>query len=159
MVSDARGQINQSNSGILDFMNATYTLYYDGAKLYIKNSNLGTINFTLADGTLGTGIEIDPSQFADAGIQIFKDTMGNSGKMFSNFSLTARGAGDIVTSVPGDLNGDYTLNAADLLVFSQHLLDITTVDNIAAKGDLNADGIVDSTDLTILKMQIVGLSA
>ena len=159
MISDANGQINQSNSGILNFMNATYTLYYDGAKLYVKNSNLGTINFTLADGTLGTGIEIEPEQFADAGVQIFKDTVGNSGKMFSNFTLIARGADDIITSVPGDMNGDYKLNATDILAFSQHMLGIKNIDGIATKGDLNADGVVDSTDLTVLKMQILGLSA
>lgn len=158
MISDARGSLNQSSDDILDFMNATYTLYYDGAKLYIKNSNLGTINFTLADGSLGTGISIDPSRFANAGIQIYKESMGNSGNMLSNFSLSARDADVIVITEPGDMNGDYIINAIDILIFSQHLLNITTINNVVAKGDMNEDGIVDSSDLTILKMKIVGLT-
>ncbi|MBQ5890254.1 MAG: dockerin type I repeat-containing protein, partial [Clostridia bacterium] len=64
-----------------------------------------------------------------------------------------------ITSVPGDMNGDYKLNATDILAFSQHMLGIKNIDGIATKGDLNADGVVDSTDLTVLKMQILGLSA
>ncbi|MBQ3563850.1 MAG: Ig-like domain-containing protein [Clostridia bacterium] len=158
MISDATGEINQSSDGILDFMNATYTIYYDGSKLYIKNSNLGTINFILADGSLGTGIEIDPSQFEDASIQIYKESMGNSGNMLSNFILSGRDAGGLATVQVGDLNGDYAITASDVLVFSQHLLGITSVDSINTKGDMNTDGIVDSTDLTILKMNILGMS-
>ena len=159
MISDATGQTNQSSDSILDFMNAKYTIYYDGAKLYVKNSNLGTINFILADGTLGTGISIDPSQFEDAGVQIFKESMGNSGNMLSNFTLSGRDAGGLATVQVGDLNGDYAITASDVLVFSQHLLGITSVNSINSKGDMNADGIVDSTDLAILKMNILGMSA
>ena len=159
MISDATAQSGQSSDDILAFMNATYTIYYDGAKLYIKNSNLGTINFTLADGTLGAGITIDPTQFASGGLQIYKEAMGNSGDMLSNLTLLARGASGFDNYILGDLNVDYTITASDVLVLSQHLLNIITISNVEAKGDMNADGIVDSTDLTVLKMNILGMSA
>ena len=82
MISDAVAQSGVSSDKVLSFMNATYTIYYDGAKLYVKNSNLGTINFTLADGSLGAGVSIAPSQFATGGLQIYKETMGNPGICF-----------------------------------------------------------------------------
>ena len=159
MISDATAQSGVSSDKVLSFMNATYTIYYDGAKLYIKNSNLGTINFTLADGTLGTGVSIDPSQFATGGLQIYKEAMGNSGDMLSNLTLLARGASGFDNYMLGDLNVDYTITASDVLVLSQHLLNIITINNVEAKGDMNADGMVDSTDLAILKMNILGMSA
>ena len=158
MISDAVAQSGVSSDKVLSFMNATYTIYYDGAKLYVKNSNLGTINFTLADGSLGAGVSIAPSQFATGGLQIYKETMGNPGNMLSNLTLLARGASGFNNYMLGDLNVDYTITASDVLVLSQHLLGIITVNNVEAKGDMNADGIVDSADLTILKMNILGLT-
>ena len=159
MISEAEGQINQSSSDILGYMNATYTIYYDGEKLYIKNSNLGTIKFILADGSLGTGIQIDPSQFSDSSIQIYKEAVGNSGNMFSNFTLTARDPSVVINGMLGDPTGDYEITAADLLMLTQHLLNVTNVNSVLTTCDFNEDGIVDSSDLTILEMSILGLAS
>lgn len=157
MISNARGQVNQSNSDMLNFMNATYTLYYDGQKLYIKNSNLGTIKFTLADGSLDAGIPIDAAQFADSGVQIYKEAVGNAGNTFSNFSLTALEPTVVLPpDVIGDADGDYEVTSADVLALAQHLLDIKVIDNVGAKCDFNEDGIVDTRDLVVLEMNILG---
>ena len=79
--------------------------------------------------------------------------------MLSNLTLLARGASGFDKYMLGDLNVDYTITASDVLVLSQHLLNIITINNVEAKGDMNADGMVDSADLAILKMNILGMSA
>ena len=79
--------------------------------------------------------------------------------MFSNFSLTARDPSVVINGMLGDPTGDYEITAADLLMLTQHLLNVTNVNNVLTTCDFNEDGIVDSTDLTILEMSILGLAS
>lgn len=56
----------------------------------------------------------------------------------------------------GDINGDWTVDAADLLTIQQILLGQTTVDNITP-ADLDKDGQITSADLVIMQFMLLGL--
>ncbi|MBQ5717458.1 MAG: dockerin type I repeat-containing protein, partial [Clostridia bacterium] len=59
----------------------------------------------------------------------------------------------------GLLSNNRSIDAEDLLILKQHLLNISEMDaKIAEYADMNDDGVVDSTDITILSTMIVGLS-
>ena len=59
--------------------------------------------------------------------------------------------------IKGDLDGDKSVTAADLLNLEQYFLGLFSADNddVLSSIDLNDDDIVDSTDLMILQMSII----
>lgn len=64
----------------------------------------------------------------------------------------------IITTKPGDANGDGNVDSTDLTLFKRYVLKINTdfpvADDMGA-GDLNKDGQIDSTDITLLKRFIL----
>lgn len=56
----------------------------------------------------------------------------------------------------GDVNGDFSVNAADVVALQQYLLTaLTLTEKSAAAADMNADGRLDATDLTLLKRLVM----
>lgn len=58
--------------------------------------------------------------------------------------------------VCGDIDGDDTITSADLVELQQHMLNITTINNVSA-ADMNADGVIDSADLVIIQYMILAM--
>ena len=56
--------------------------------------------------------------------------------------------------VCGDIDGDDKITSADLVELQQHMLNITTINNVSA-ADMNADGVIDSADLVIIQYMIL----
>lgn len=160
LYTKANGTANVVSEDVLKYLNAEYTLYYDGANLYIKNGNIGTLKFEKADGSFGTAIPVDPDQFSRSSVHIYKESTGYSPSglypYFMNFSLTARDASVVVPDpIVGDITGDNSLDSQDLLYLTQYMLGIISVDNIFVC-DFDSNSIIDARDIVIMQMAILG---
>ena len=112
---------------------------------YSANGLVFTINFTLtADATDGTvELSYDPqNDFADReGERIF-------------FNMKS-GEIEIVTSIPGDANGDGNVDTTDLAAMKLYLAGATN--EIAPGVDADGSGVIDTGDLATLKLILAGL--
>ncbi len=64
----------------------------------------------------------------------------------------------LIVKQAGDVDGNYSVNTADLLELQQHMLGISPLsDNALNFADVNGDGVVDSADMVMLQAEIINL--
>ncbi len=112
---------------------------------YTENGLLFTINFTLtADAT-------------DGKVELFYDAQNdfadkNGERVFVNMKS---GEIEIITAIPGDVDGDGDVDATDLANMKLHLVGL--LENVSAGTDVDGNQKVDAGDLATLKLMLAGL--
>ena len=52
--------------------------------------------------------------------------------------------------LPGDANGDETVNALDIVIIINHIFGETPEEFVFANADVNGDGVVDALDIVVI---------
>ncbi len=112
---------------------------------YTQNGLLFTLNFTLTADADNSDIEI----FYDAD-KDFADKNGD--RVFVNMKSARI---EISTGIPGDVNGDNTVDTVDLAKLKLHLAGLD--DDISAGTDADGNGRIDTGDLATLKLMLAGI--
>lgn len=143
---------------VINWTENTYTLYELVAELEGFDAGWGSGNIWYA-APAEPEVTGSVDDELPAGYEYI--TVGGTGL----FNHTATGgSGDVFTQTPlandeqlgGDINGDRTVDAADLLAVQQLLLGQTAVDSITP-ADLDKDGKITSADLVIMQFMLLGL--
>ena len=154
-----------------------YIITADGAKGYVARDYLRDMNGNVPGSYIKSEIDIDKEKrqinvTPTTTIEEIKNKLGNDinitradgTSVDSNILKT----GDIITISGekynliklGDVQGDGTINSADLLNVQKHLLDISKFENDSPyykAADANLDGTINSADLLTIQKYLLGI--
>jgi hypothetical protein len=140
--------------------------FSDGINVTVVNNNGDTEAFdvTLYADTTIIGNQIT-SDLPNGTFIILPFTWNTTNFVCSNYTLSAGmqplpgggnstssncTGGNVIVTIPGDLNGDYTVNLSDLVILAKAYGTMPGDTNWNANADINGDGKVSLSDLTIL---------
>ena len=161
-----QGEFWRSSTSTQNTLTFAYEIGPAGSTTYLSDAGaIGVASLNLVgppavatngplDGTLAgnetsflghlTGIDVEPGQSLYVRWQDANDVGNDAGLAVDDFHLSTN---QLFLPVPGDLNGDHAVDAADYTIFKSEFLQ--TASGLVA--DLNHDGKVDLFDFVIFK--------
>ena len=144
----------QSYTLKFSYLTAGYVGYYNSGNPVDKSLNM--VVYEIYDN------RVEISRYNTSGITNLKGAgYGNVGEYQADTNVYASPFTSVLKFFrkKGLLSNNKSIDASDLLILKQHLLNINEMDaKISEYADMNDDGVIDSTDMTILSTMIIGLS-
>lgn len=136
------------------YLNAGYVGYYNSGNAVDKN--LSMVVYEIYDD------RVEISRYTTTGICNLKSAgVGSVGNYEADTTVYTSPFESILQFYrqKGWLSNNKSIDAQDLLMLKQHLLNMGEMDaDLIEYADMNDDGVIDGTDMTILTMYIIGIS-
>ena len=156
--------INWTNNGTAVSTNPTYSFTVTEDASYVANFELNRYTITATANPIEGGT-IEGAGPYDEGSTCTLTAIPNTGYEFTNwtkngtvvsaeqtYSFTVTEDVDLVANfkLPGDANGDGTVNALDVVIIVNHIFGLPTEKFVFDNADVNGDGVVDALDIVII---------
>ena len=160
--------INWTKDGTIVSINPTYSFTVTESASYVANFELKSYTIT------ATANPIEGGTVTGAGTYNYGSTCtltatSNTGYTFLNWTKNGRVVSTDPTysftvyrnasyvanfeaevGLPGDANGDGTVNALDIVIIINHIFGETPEEFVFANADVNGDGVVDALDIVVI---------
>ncbi len=156
--------INWTKNGTVVSTNPTYSFTVTEDASYVANFELNSYTITATANPIEGGTVIGAGTY-NHGATATLMTATNTGYTFINwtkngtvvsteqtYSFTVTEDVDLVANfkLPGDANGDGTVNALDIVIIVNHIFGATPEEFVFDNADVNGDGVVDALDIVII---------
>ena len=160
--------INWTKDGTIVSINPTYSFTVTENANYVANFELKSYTITVTAnpieggtvtgaGTYNHGSTCTLTATANTGYTFINWTKNGivvstnptyNFTVFRNASYVANFEAEV--GLPGDANGDETVNALDIVIIINHIFGETPEEFVFANADVNGDGVVDALDIVVI---------
>ena len=146
-VSSAANVTQTYNGWMVRTLNDSYatvkTASFNGASFDLSELPVGLYEVVLRVPTYEQNYNIDP--------------LGTNPQDQISSQMTCIRIVEKVAAIPGDANGDTSVNASDILAIKLHISGKKTLEGAAFEsGDANGDGVINASDILAIKLHISG---